>query len=75
MEPDALVEISVLIFGRLAAPEASCTFPVPKITASEHCRVCRTRARTMSGRVLYRIVDGIETGPTPRTPVSYLVTE
>ena len=35
IEPDALVEFSVLIFGRLAPPSLP-RCPVPKIIASEH---------------------------------------
>jgi hypothetical protein len=74
IEPDALVEISVLIFGRLATPQSLPHFPVPEITASEHRGVCRTLARIMSGGVLYQIVDvedGIRTlalPPMPRVP-------
>jgi hypothetical protein len=43
IEPDALVEISVLIFGRLATLQSLPHFPVPEIPASEHCSVRNAR--------------------------------
>jgi hypothetical protein len=65
---DALFKLSVLmnltrllrfqLRSSVAWLPASPAFPVPEITANEHCGVCRTAPRTIGGRTLCQVVDG-----------------